>query len=64
MPYDLQNVKPIYAEFAGWDKVSKVRKFSDLPQNAKAYVEALQDLTGVKVKYISTSPERDDTIVL
>lgn len=64
VPYDLQNVKPIYAEFAGWDKVSKVRKFSDLPQNAKAYVEALQDLTGVKVKYISTSPERDDTIVL
>lgn len=64
VPYDLQNVKPIYAEFAGWDKVSKVRKFSDLPQNTKAYVEALQDLTGVKVKYISTSPERDDTIVL
>lgn len=64
VPYDLQNVKPIYAEFAGWDKVSKVRKFGDLPQNAKAYVEALQDLTGVKVKYISTSPERDDTIVL
>lgn len=64
VPYDLQNVKPIYAEFAGWDKVSKARKFSDLPQNAKAYVEALQDLTGVKVKYISTSPERDDTIVL
>lgn len=64
VPYDLQNVKPIYAEFAGWDKVSKVRKFSDLSQNAKAYVEALQDLTGVKVKYISTSPERDDTIVL
>ena len=64
VPYDLQNVKPIYAEFAGWDKVSKVRNFSDLPQNAKAYVEALQDLTGVKVKYISTSPERDDTIVL
>lgn len=64
VPYDLQNVKPIYAEFAGWGKVSKVRKFSDLPQNAKAYVEALQDLTGVKVKYISTSPERDDTIVL
>lgn len=64
VPYDLQNVKPIYAEFAGWDKVSKVRKFSDLSQNVKAYVEALQDLTGVKVKYISTSPERDDTIVL
>ena len=64
VPYDLENAKPIYAEFAGWDKVGGVRNFNDLPANAKAYIKALQDFTGVRVKYISTSPERDDTVVL
>lgn len=63
MPYDLENATPIYEEFAGWDKVGGVRDFEKLPQNAKLYIKALEDLTGVRIKYISTSPERDDTII-
>lgn len=63
MPYDLENATPIYEEFAGWDKVGGVRDFEKLPQNAKLYIKALENLTGVKIKYISTSPERDDTII-
>lgn len=63
MPYDLENAKPIYEEFAGWDKVANIRDFEKLPQNAKLYIKAVEDLTGVKIKYISTSPERDDTII-
>ncbi|NES52745.1 hypothetical protein G3565_30540, partial [Escherichia coli] len=35
-----------------------------LPENAKKYIVRLEELAGVKVKYISTSPERDDTIIL
>lgn len=64
MPHDLENAKPIFAEFAGWDKVAGVRKFEDLPKNAKAYLQALQEFIGVKIAYISTSPEREDTIIL
>lgn len=63
MPYDLENATPVYEEFEGWDKVAGIRNFDLLPQNAKLYIKALEGLTGVKVKYISTSPERDDTII-
>lgn len=63
MPYDLENASPIYEDFAGWDRVAGARDFEDLPQNAKLYIKALEDLTGVKIKYISTSPEREDTII-
>lgn len=63
MPYDLENATPIYEEFEGWDKVKGARNFDLLPQNAKLYIKALEGLTGVKIKYISTSPERDDTII-
>ncbi|QKG30069.1 adenylosuccinate synthase [Campylobacter sp. RM16187] len=62
-PTDLENVKPIYEELEGWDKVEGIRKFDDLPQNAKAYIERIEELTGTKVGIISTSPEREDTIV-
>ncbi|NQY19917.1 MAG: adenylosuccinate synthase [Campylobacteraceae bacterium] len=63
MPSDLENVKPIYEEFAGWDKVEGVRSYDALPENAKAYIEKIEELTGVRVGIISTSPERDDTII-
>lgn len=63
VPYDLENVMPVYEEFKGWDKVAGVRDFEKLPQNAKLYIKAVEDLTGVRVKYISTSPEREDTII-
>ncbi|TEY04493.1 adenylosuccinate synthase [Campylobacter sp. US33a] len=64
IPSDLENVKPIYEEMDGWDKVFGIRDYDLLPENAKKYIKRLEELSGVKVKYISTSPERDDTIVL
>lgn len=63
MPSDLENVKPIYEEMDGWDSVVGVREFDKLPENAKKYIERIEELTGVKVGIISTSPERDDTII-
>ncbi|WP_276882384.1 adenylosuccinate synthase [Campylobacter cuniculorum] len=64
MPSDLENVKPIYEEFQGWDKVYELRDFDLLPSNAKLYIKRLEELVGVKIKIISTSAERDDTIIL
>ncbi|PHR69014.1 MAG: adenylosuccinate synthase [Arcobacter sp.] len=63
MPSDLENVKPIYEEIAGWDKVEGVREYDNLPKNAKLYIKRIEELTNVRVGLISTSPERDDTII-
>lgn len=62
-PTDLQNAKPIYEEMPGWDSVVGINKFEDLPQNAQKYIEKIEQLTGVKVGFVSTSPDRNDTIV-
>ncbi|BCD68753.1 adenylosuccinate synthase [Nitratiruptor sp. YY09-18] len=63
VPSDLENVTPIYIEFDGWESVKGVRKWDDLPVEAKQYIEALEELTQTKIAIISTSPDREDTIV-
>lgn len=63
LPSNLEDVKPVYIEMAGWDKVVGVREYDKLPENAKAYIEKIEELTGVKVGLISTSPDRSDTII-
>ena len=62
---DQFNIKPIYKSFAGWkSKTQGIRNINDLPENAKKYIFALEDFIGAKVSSISTSPERDDTILI
>ncbi len=64
IPNDLDEVKPIYKSFDGWDSVKGIKEFNDLPQNAKKYVKAIEELTNTKIGIISTSADRLDTIVL
>jgi adenylosuccinate synthase len=64
VPVDLENVIPIYKTFKGWDNSVGVRKFEDLPQSAQEYVKLIEEISKTKVGIISTSPERDDTIIL
>jgi adenylosuccinate synthase len=64
IPSNLDAVKPIYKTFKGWDKSVGVRKFEDLPQSAQEYVKVIEEVSQTKVGIISTSPERDDTIIL
>ncbi|MBQ2430597.1 MAG: adenylosuccinate synthase [Campylobacter sp.] len=63
-PVNLDEVEPIYEEMDGWESVKGVSKFEDLPKNAQIYIKKIEELTGVKVGFISTSPERTDTIIL
>ena len=63
VPYNLEDAKAVYKTFKGWDKSEGVRDFDSLPQNAKLYVEALEEMVGCKIGIISTSPEREDTII-
>jgi len=62
---DQLKVKPIYKTFPGWKKSTKgTRNLEDLPDNAKKYIHAIEDFVGVNISSISTSPEREDTILL
>ena len=62
---DQFNIKPIYKTFPGWkSKTQGIRNIKDLPENAKKYIYALEDFIGAKISSISTSPERDDTILV
>jgi len=62
-PSDLEGVKPVYVELDGWDGSSYVREWDKLPENAKKYIEFIEDKIGTKIKYISTGAERDATII-
>ncbi|MBW6489527.1 adenylosuccinate synthase [Sulfurimonas sp.] len=64
LPANLNDVKPIYKSFKGWDKSKGARKFDELPKEAQDYVRAIEEITKTKVGIISTSPEREDTIIL
>ena len=58
-------ITPIYEEFPGWQQSTYgITKFSDLAQNAKDYIARIQELSGVKIKIISTGPKRDQTIYI
>jgi len=62
---DQLKVKPIYKTYPGWKISTKgTRDLNNLPENAKKYVHAIEDFIGAKISSISTSPEREDTILL
>ena len=62
---DQVKIKPIYKKFKGWKSpTSGIKNMDILPENAKKYVHAIEDFIGAKISSISTSPERDDTILL
>jgi adenylosuccinate synthase len=62
---DQLKIKPIYKTFPGWKKSTQgVKNIELLPENAKNYIYALEDFIRTKVSSISTSPEREDTILL
>jgi adenylosuccinate synthase len=58
-------VEPVYEEIAGWSSPTRgARQWSDLPSAAAAYVRRLETLVGAPVSLLTTSPERDDLILL
>jgi adenylosuccinate synthase len=57
--------EPVYEEMEGWSEVTAgVRSFRDLPANAIKYVSRIEELIGARVALLSTSPQRDDTILM
>jgi len=63
VPYDLEDATPIYRTFPGWERTEGARTFDELPETAREYITALEEMVGARIGIISTSPEREDTIV-
>ncbi|MCE1228720.1 MAG: adenylosuccinate synthetase, partial [Firmicutes bacterium] len=61
---DWQDVKPEVRMFKGWSQPTRgIRQWSDLPGEARAYLEALQEAVDAPIAYLSTGPDRDEGFV-
>lgn len=61
---DFERCKPIYEKLPGWkEDVTNIKKYEDLPQNAKKYIEFIEKITGISVVIISVGPDINQTIV-
>ena len=57
-------MKPSYISLKGWEQdISKIRDFDDLPPEAQAYVEKIEELLGIPAAIVSVGPKRDQSIV-
>ncbi len=62
---DQANVEPIYEEMPGWQETTAgARSWADLPAQAIKYVQRVQELIETPVALVSTSPQREDTILV
>ncbi len=59
----IADAAPIYEDFPGWEEpLSGVRSLADLPENARRYMTALEEMAGVPIVLVSVGPERTQTI--
>ena len=62
---ELAAVEPIYEDFDGWQTAtSEVRKYEDLPEQAKVYLERFAEVVGVPIGIVSVGPGREQTMIL
>ena len=60
-----KEVRPIYREIDGWSECTRgARSWSELPGNAVKYIRQIEELIEAPVALLSTSPEREDTILV
>jgi len=60
----LEDFAPEYEEFASWPQdVSGVREYDALPREARSYLERIEALLGVPIRWISVGPERPQVVV-
>jgi adenylosuccinate synthase len=62
---DFHHAVPIYEELPGWwEDISSARTLDDLPPNARAYVEAVEEMSGARISAVGVGPARDQTVVV
>ncbi|TAE86016.1 MAG: adenylosuccinate synthase [Bacteroidetes bacterium] len=66
IPYNFNDapIQPLYSSFKGWSEdLTGIRKYEDLPENFKAYMQYVEEQVGLKMSVISIGPDREQTIV-
>ncbi|MEB3288134.1 MAG: adenylosuccinate synthase [Vampirovibrionales bacterium] len=62
---ELDEIEPVYEDFPGWKTpLSEIRNLSELPPEAKRYLERIAELVGAKVSILSVGPERNQTVIV
>ncbi len=59
---ELAECEPVYEELPGWGPIDHIKKYSDLPENAKAYVTRCEELCGAKITMVGVGPDRAQNI--
>ncbi len=63
--FDQDKIEPVYESFEGWNSTTTgINSFKDLPEQAQRYVNRISELTKTKIDLVSTSPKREDTILI
>ena len=58
-------IRPVYEDLPGWSESTVgARDLADLPNNARRYIERIEEAVGAPISVISTGPDRDETIML
>jgi adenylosuccinate synthase len=59
----IHHAQPVYEELPGWrDDITAVSSYADLPKHAQAYVDRLEELSGVPIRWVSVGPARSQTL--
>ncbi len=62
---ELAMCEPVYEEFDSWkEDISSIRKYDELPENAKKYLRRIEELAGVRIALIGVGKDREQTIVV
>ena len=61
----LENAEPIYHEIKGWQEdISHITEYKNLPDAAKNYIQTIEEIIEVPIKWISVGPKREQMIIL
>ena len=61
----LYDAQPVYETFEGWEEdITSIKNFEELPENAKTYINAIENFIEIPITFISVGPERKQNIVI
>ena len=62
---EFHHARPIYEMLPGWwEDISGCRSFDELPENARAYVRTLEEMSGTRIWGVGVGPGREQTVVV
>jgi len=60
----LEDYEPVYEKFEGWDEdISEIREYENLPENAKNYIEKIEEMVDTQISIIGVGPGREEAII-